>query len=59
MPYAVTSTGREMKMPYTAKKNHNDKKVMKVGEVWHHTDGEMKQHNNPHNKDKKTVDEYA
>ena len=58
MPYVVTSTDKIVKMPYKV----NASKVMKTGAVWHHTDGEMKQHEeNPkenHNSNKKT-DTYA
>jgi|TARA_R110002020_G_scaffold32222_1_gene99328 hypothetical protein len=46
MPYAVTSTGKPMVLPYKSKKI-NDKVVVKTAAVSHHTD-----RNNHNDKDK-------
>ena len=46
MPYAVTSTGKPMVLPYKSKKI-NDKVVVKTASVSHHTDGN---NNNDKNK---------
>ena len=38
MPYAVTTSGKPMVLPYKSKKI-NDKVVIKTASVSHHTDG--------------------